>query len=248
MINTTHEMKLVIDELKLPENQYHYIMTCDDESETESYDIAQSYFLHSKGSGTGKTYKALAVLKKWLRTHTGRFYGKNEFGIDQTLKDSYYVKIIHQNHLSKLARDMKSFDKEEVKLAEMKLKEIKEANFLLIDDLWTASTSAYDKSNEGQLMFQILDYRSESTMSNEQVTFITSNNTLSDIKEYYIEKNFSRMFGMCKLVNFKGEDIRLKKTKTIQRYVEPTEPEKEKKEFKSFPPYQDLIQKFRANK
>ncbi|MBE7042095.1 MAG: AAA family ATPase, partial [Ruminococcaceae bacterium] len=92
------------------------------------------------------------------------------------------------------------FKKDE--MSEELARQFYEIPVLIIDDLGTEFVTSYTSA----VLFDLLNTR----IQNKKSTVISSNLTLSQMKEQYSERVQSRIFGEYKLLKFYGTDIRKK--------------------------------------
>jgi DNA replication protein DnaC len=88
---------------------------------------------------------------------------------------------------------------------ELKLAEYTGAGVVVVDDLGTAKRTEFSD----QVLYEVLDGR---YMSYKNGMIITSNLSLKDLSEVLGDDRLvSRIAGMCKIINLKGQDYRVKK-------------------------------------
>lgn len=79
---------------------------------------------------------------------------------------------------------------------------VESADLLIIDDLGSENISAWVSSQ----LFKIINYR----LNNKKAVIISSNLSLNKMRELYSERFSSRLLGHYKVIDFYGEDIRIK--------------------------------------
>lgn len=146
---------------------------------------AESLFFYGD-SGLGKTFLANCIAKELLDRGKSVIY--------RTAPD-----LIEGLRINKLNADSSSYNEY--------LELLKECDLLIIDDLGTESITAFSL----QEFFNILNTR----LLLGKKFIISTNLPLSEIMAIYPERIYSRIFGHFKLLNFYGEDIRLKRKMII---------------------------------
>lgn len=147
--------------------------------------IEESLFFYGN-SGLGKTFLANCIAKELLDRGKSVIY--------RTAPD-----LIEGLRINKLNPDSEIYNEY--------LELLKECDLLIIDDLGTEPITAFSL----QEFFNILNTR----LLLGKKFIISTNLPLSEIMAIYPERIYSRIFGHFKLLNFYGEDIRLKKKMII---------------------------------
>lgn len=140
------------------------------------------------GFGTGKTYKAVSILKGYVKNlHCGHFV--------EPFKDTP-VFITVPELLLKIRSCYNSTDSEE-----SVLKVYFDTPLLVLDDLGAEKTTEWAL----QSLYVIINKR----LSEEQQTIITSNLSLDELREKIGDRIVSRIAGLCKVIKLTGKDRRL---------------------------------------
>ncbi|MGB9780330.1 ATP-binding protein [Caldanaerobacter sp.] len=147
--------------------------------------IQESLFFYGN-SGLGKTFLANCIAKELLDRGKSVIY--------RTAPE-----LIEGLRVNKLNPDSEVYNEY--------LELLKECDLLIIDDLGTEPITAFSL----QEFFNILNSR----LLMGKKFIISTNLPLSEIMAIYPERIYSRIFGHFKLLNFYGEDIRLKKKMII---------------------------------
>jgi len=142
-----------------------------------SLDPAKSYFIHGR-AGVGKTFLALQIAK---RNQNWDFI--NFLELVKTAQNSFGDQ--HENWLNR-----------------ERLKELKDDNLLIIDDIGIEKTTDYIT----QVVYDLINYRYENCLH----TIITSNFSLEEIEKKYHERIADRIQGMSETIGLKGESKRKK--------------------------------------
>lgn len=153
-----------------------------------------------KGTGTGKTTAAIALIIEYLR-HRIIMEVKQERPIDKT--PAYFVKMAKfQNTFNKQFRGSKDKTDEHANIYEKLKAKMTEADLLVLDDIGLRGTTEA-LQNE---IYEIIDERE----TNERATIFTSNTPLDHITDIMSEQISSRIDGMVHGIPFKGIDRRKK--------------------------------------
>ncbi|AIS53523.1 IstB-like ATP binding protein [Thermoanaerobacter kivui] len=137
-------------------------------------------------SGLGKTFLANCIAKELLDRGKSVIY--------RTASD-----LIEGLRINKLNPDSSTYSEY--------LDLLKNCDLLIIDDLGTEPITAFSL----QEFFNLLNTR----LLADKKFIISTNLPLSEIMAIYPERIYSRIFGHFKLLNFYGEDIRLKRKMII---------------------------------
>jgi DNA replication protein DnaC len=153
-----------------------------------------------KGTGTGKTTAATAIIIEYLRQRT-MLEAKKERPIDGT--PAFFMKMAKfQNIFNSQFRGSKDTTEANAdKYQSLKLKMMK-CDLLVLDDIGLRGTTE-SLQNE---IYEIIDDRD----TNERATIFTSNVPLDQISELLSEQIASRIEGMCHAIPFGGKDNRKK--------------------------------------
>lgn len=81
------------------------------------------------------------------------------------------------------------------------IKQVNECNTLIIDDVGAEKQT----ESSQELFYLILDWR----YTNEKKIILSTNLSLKEFQEKYGDRLFSRVAGMCEVIELKGEDRRL---------------------------------------
>lgn len=152
----------------------------------KNFDTSSESLFFYGDSGLGKTFLANCIAKELLDRGKSVIY--------RTAPD-----LIEGLRRNKLNPDSTSYNEY--------LDLLKECDLLIIDDLGTESITAFSL----QEFFNILNAR----LLLGKKFIISTNLPLSEIMAIYPERIYSRIFGHFKLLNFYGEDIRLKRKMII---------------------------------
>ncbi len=154
-----------------------------------AWEFAEEFGSHSRNLlflgnvGSGKTFLSNCIAKRVLDKGYSVIYFSS-FRLFQSLGD----------HM---------FRNEETETADSAFfQNIFDSGLLIIDDLGTESVNSFVRSQ----LFLILNER----LLRKRSTIISSNLSLSRLKEDYSERSFSRLLDGYDLYMFKGEDLRLK--------------------------------------
>ena len=159
----------------------------------ESYDFKRSILLCG-ATGTGKTYKATALLQQFVNTKEER----NKLDT-YCITDWYFKQMIKSNMII-----LRRPDEWQSPITLYPLELMLRCQILLYDDIGVSDTSeAYLRD----LTF-VLDERIKRGL----VTIYTTNLTRDELKKKLNERIVSRMLYNTDVVVFKGEDLRLKTT------------------------------------
>ena len=135
--------------------------------------------------GTGKTHLAVAIIDYIARIHKRKFEGKIIFTTSVNLLSS--IRLGYKtNSAEKICRECES------------------CQLLVIDDLGSEKITDW----VGEIFYRIIDNR----YSELKPIIITSNYSLTELKEKIGERLVSRIYDMCEGVKFEGKDWRLIKT------------------------------------
>lgn len=153
-----------------------------------------------KGTGTGKTTAATAIMTQYLRQRT-MMEAKKIRPFDGT--PAFFIKMAKfQNIFNSQFRGSKELtDANADKYAALKEKMMK-CDLLVMDDIGLRGTTESLQSE----LYEIIDERD----TNERATIFTSNVPLDQISELLNEQIASRIEGMCHAIPFTGKDNRKK--------------------------------------
>lgn len=165
-----------------------------------SMGTSEGLFIHGE-AGTGKTHLAVACMFDRML---------NTLPII-TLEEYYKIMMPRQGHFKPMSdlfleiRNTFSGDTERESEVINKYSDDKanKWSFLVLDDLGVEKSSEWVQ----QTLYTIIDRR----YRNMERTIITSNLTLSEISNKISDRIASRISEMCKVINLKGKDRRIKK-------------------------------------
>ena len=141
------------------------------------------------GFGTGKTYKAVSILKGFIKNlPCGHF-------IEPFKNIPIFITI------PELLMEIRSYFNSAT-ISEMDaLKRYFDSPLLILDDLGVEKTTEWAL----QSLYVIINKR----LSEERETIITSNLSLDELKDKIGDRIVSRIVGMCKVIKLVGKDRRL---------------------------------------
>lgn len=134
-------------------------------------------------TGLGKTFLCTAIAK-------------------EAVKKGFTVMYVTSPQLFKTIEDER-FGREEYEEEGGYMRDIMEADLMIIDDLGTEFATSFTSSE----LFNIINSR----ILEKKPVIISTNLSLNDIKEKYGERISSRIIGGYGIYKFEGEDIRFKK-------------------------------------
>lgn len=153
-----------------------------------------------KGTGTGKTTAATAIIIEYLRQRT-MMEAKKERAIEGT--PAFFMKMAKfQNIFNSQFRGSKDSTESNADTYQMLKRKMMKCELLVLDDIGLRGTT---ESLQNEL-YEIIDERD----TNERSTIFTSNVPLDQISEILSEQIASRIEGMCHAIPFAGKDNRKK--------------------------------------
>lgn len=153
-----------------------------------------------KGTGTGKTTAATALIVEYLRNRVVMEV-KGEQPIHKT--PAYFVKMAKfQNTFNKQFRGSKDKTEAHADIYEKLKSKMIETDFLVLDDIGLRGTTE-SLQNE---IYEIIDERE----TNERATIFTSNVPLDQMDDIMTPQITSRIEGMVHSIPFQGKDHRKK--------------------------------------
>ncbi len=157
-----------------------------------------SYFL-TGDVGTGKTYKAVALLADYMvRTKMPYWTGSDGRIIPANVSPIFIT-------APELFLDIRSCFDKSGKTSETELiSKYSDTPFLILDDLATEKVSEWSL----QTLYIIINRRYDNPAL---TTIVTSNLSLDDLSVKFGDRITSRINGMCKTIRFKGQDRRMGK-------------------------------------
>jgi len=152
---------------------------------------AKGFYLYGR-TGNGKSHflkvKANSLVVKKIDGIVNRFYSEK---YPQWIEHTEYLKDLMPNG---------SFDRERAHRIERYVDEVKNADWLFIDD-FGATTKSEWSINE---TFKLIDAR----VASKKQTFVSSNLDPNEILHHFGERIQSRMFELCTFIKFEGIDRR----------------------------------------
>jgi len=148
----------------------------------KNFNYQQESLFFYGDSGLGKTFLANCIAKELLDNGKSVIY--------KTAPE-----LIEGLRMNKLNSESDSYSQYSVLL--------KDCDLLIIDDLGTESVTAFSQ----QEIFNVINSR----LLTDKKMIISTNLPLSEIMAIYPERIYSRILGNFKLLNFYGDDIRLKR-------------------------------------
>jgi len=145
-------------------------------------------FLFRGQVGTGKTYASVAFAKKIAERIINELEPEQE----------------HQNECHpSLPRFIKSSELyEKTQRNEFQIpSKIKSARILFLDDIGSENVTDFKR----ETLYNLFEYR----LSKKLLTFVTTNLSLTQIKDAYFERVSSRLLALCVPIEFKGQDRRM---------------------------------------
>jgi DNA replication protein DnaC len=148
--------------------------------------------------GVGKTHIACALMKDMISSEKAKAWA----ALDQR-QEIYFPKLPRMISVPELLLRIRECFSGRIEESESSLiKYFSEKPFLILDDLGAEKTTEWSL----QTLYTIIDRRYRDVRQ----TMITSNLTLDEIAEKVGDRIASRIAGMCKVVEIKGKDRRLK--------------------------------------
>lgn len=145
--------------------------------------------------GVGKTHNAILLARDYLQSLEYIHYSKLPYFI----QFNDFITAIQAQRFGTEAQKNEAY---------YKLRDIKESQFLIIDDLHLDFSSKHEKALvEGELLAVLSEYWAN---RKSKIMIITSNYSKTQIKNGLSEAICSRLFGMCKYIEVTGKDKRNK--------------------------------------
>lgn len=193
-----------IEMLRLPSKLEKYML--DQEDKKISEDKIESLVFFSKTPGTGKTYQALSIISDYIKNNIDKIVYDTEFGT-KSIHGELLPLFMTQKKITEFVDVIKTDSRSELAYSGRRMLEsCKTRQVLVIDDLWAESSTDFRESNIRQELYDIVDSR----YNNGLITIITTNISPQEVAEFYGDRVLSRINGMCKWINVKGEDKRIK--------------------------------------
>lgn len=153
-----------------------------------------------KGTGTGKTTAATAIMTAYLRQRT-IMEAKKERQIEGT--PAFFMKMAKfQNIFNSQFRGSKESIESNADKYQLLKRKMMNCELLVLDDIGLRGTTESLQSE----LYEIIDERD----TNERATIFTSNVPIDQIAELLNEQIASRIEGMCHAIPFAGKDNRKK--------------------------------------
>lgn len=147
--------------------------------------------------GVGKTHNALILAKNYI---------KETFKNQNTWHYSFEPCFVNYMEFLQILSDMKFGSEENKAKAYYRLKDIKEAPFLIFDDLRAEHSSKYEKTTLDNALLDLLSVFWAGRKN--RILIVTTNNTKKEIEKTYSQAVCSRLFGICKYLEVTGQDKR----------------------------------------
>lgn len=169
----------------------------------------KSYIFASKTPGNGKTWAALQLLKWNIENNIERYYYEDlDFGGMRTIRQYELPIYVSFKHITGHVEEVKkNFGSDNAFGSRTFLEGLLEAEFLIIDDLWTNRTTDLKETHLKEYIYELFDHRYRN--ADKLQTIITTNCTPQEIADFYDERVMSRIKGTCKWINKGGEDQRI---------------------------------------
>ena len=165
-------------------------------SQVSGFLKGDSIFLHGS-PGIGKTHIAAALIREKILADNEAHYTYPDKSV-RVYMPSYPVMITIPDLLLEIRECFNGGQESESSIIER----YSAKKCLILDDMGAEKTSEWSI----QTLYSIIDHR----YRDEKQTLITSNLTLDEIAEKVGDRIASRIAGMCKVVEIKGRDRRLK--------------------------------------
>jgi DNA replication protein DnaC len=158
----------------------------------EKLDVESGYFFYGP-CGSGKTYKAVAVMREILMRKS------NPYRIADIVRGIYDARFISVTSL--LLRIKASFVQDAQETDRELIERVAGHSFLVLDDIGTEKITDWTL----QTLYTIIDIRSR---ENKQ-TIVTSNLSIDELAAKMNDRIASRIAGMCKPAPISGKDRRI---------------------------------------
>lgn len=156
-------------------------------------------------TGVGKTHLAIATLAEIIQQNIEEFGGYNDYHTNLVYGEIRYhgLQCYYHNCVDFLEEKKATFNRPNVKERQSAIDSINravKADVLILDDLGAQQDTTWTE----QELFALVDHRNR----NGLCTFITSNETLSDLEKYVGTRVVSRIVGMTQGIKVEGRDYR----------------------------------------
>ena len=165
------------------------------------------YYFTGNG-GTGKTMYACIIAKKIISERFIKKYKNNLSYLDNPSEDSeesFKYTCGFTNVPELLLKITNTFNRDSDITTEDIISKCADLDYLILDDLGAEKASAWVI----EMLYLIIDKRERN--GNNKI-IITSNLSIKELSEKLSDRIASRIKGMCEIIEFKGEDKRLKIT------------------------------------